>query len=126
MNFQKNKKWFLIGLLAITLSSFGIYQYLFQAPKTTEQRSVAYRGTTNDFLTKLQKEPTSWNGKTVVLTGVVTELLADGVLVDAVAFCQMTKKNSLSIAQKINIKGQVIGYDELLNELKLHQCILEK
>ncbi|CAM1361021.1 conserved hypothetical protein [Tenacibaculum litopenaei] len=126
MNFQKNKKWFLIGLLAITLNSFGIYQYLFQAPKTTEQRSVAYRGTTNDFLTKLQKEPTSWNGKTVVLTGVVTELLADGVLVDAVAFCQMTEKNSLSKAQKINIKGQVIGYDELLNELKLHQCILEK
>jgi hypothetical protein len=65
--------------------------------------------------------------KPVAVSGTITSVNKTEVILDETVNCNLTAADSsLKEGQKVTIKGRVVGYDDLLGELKLDQCNLNK
>ncbi|WP_348718856.1 hypothetical protein [Tenacibaculum sp. 190130A14a] len=110
------------------LAAFTAYTYVYKPHKTIEELNSSYKGSSEDFLEKASSNFNEWNSKVVELTGKITGLDSEGITLNNQIFCQFktpTLITTLNLNQNITIKGHVIGYDDLLEELKLNQCILK-
>lgn len=133
MNLLKKNKWliFLLVLtLVLTLGGFVVYQYVYQSHKTTEELNAEFTGTAIDFLSHVQNDFDQWNGKAIELSGKITTKDDKGIILNEQIYCQFREDvnladNNIQEHQNIKIKGRVIGYDDLLEELKLDQCIIK-
>jgi len=65
--------------------------------------------------------------KTIQVSGIISHIDKDLVILDGYITTQIASiKKPLNIGEKVVIKGRFIGYDELLEELKLDQCTIIK
>ena len=129
MSLSKKSKWILIILIIGLIAAFGVYKYAYKAHETTEELKADFTGSSNDFLTKVSSDANAWLNKTVELSGEITSKDEKGITLSNSIYCQFREDvnfNSLIKGQQITLKGQVIGYDDLLEELKLNQCIIQK
>ncbi|WP_075344030.1 hypothetical protein [Tenacibaculum agarivorans] len=124
---KKNKVTLLIVALIIIGSVIG-YQQIFKTTEDVAQTTkVDFEGTSKDFLTLLNTDASIWNNKVIVIEGVVSAVNDEGIILDNTIFCQFTDNAILTTFkenQTLKVKGLVIGYDDLLEELKLNQCII--
>ncbi|MFY0602655.1 MAG: hypothetical protein JXQ93_01815 [Flavobacteriaceae bacterium] len=129
MSLSKKSKILLLLAIGGILIAFGVYSYAYQAHKTIEEFSVEFDGKSNDFLIKIQENDSIWQNKAVVLTGTITSKDTKGIMLDGSIYCQFRDSITLTTIennQSIKIKGRIIGYDDLLEELKLDQCIIQQ
>ena len=85
-----------------------------------------------DFLKLFNKNETEANkkylNKVIESNGIITDvdLKNKSITIDEVIFASFEEFNILTfkINSKINYKGRFIGYDELLEEIKLDNCII--
>lgn len=124
---RKNKifLWLFLGLIVIV---YSLYRYAYQPHTTIENFKTEFIGTANDFLVKVQENDSIWQNKAVVLSGKITAADSRGITLNSYIYCQFRDTIalvSLQNNQTIRIKGRVIGYDDLLEELKLDQCIIQ-
>ncbi|CAM1359085.1 hypothetical protein [Tenacibaculum xiamenense] len=127
MSYFKKTKVILLCFLFI-LTFYSIYKYSYKPRKTIEELSINYKGKSTDFLEIASNDFSKWNSKIVELSGKVSELGNKGIIINRQIFCQFKnshKIKTINLNQNITIKGRVIGYDDLLEELKLNQCILK-
>lgn len=119
-------------ILLITLSiiiGFVIFKYSLQAPKKIELKKVDYEGMASDFFSKVQENSNIWQDKVIIIKGIITNTDDKGITLENKIYCQLrqkTNKTKLYTNQPITLKGRVIGYDDLLEELKLDQCIIQE
>ena len=130
MNLSKKSKVILSILVIIAISVFVIYKYTMRPPTKIEDRTVDFTGTSEQLLTKIQENVDAWQDKVVIISGIATAKDANGVTLSENIYCQFkdgpTKIGLRLGIQKITVKGRVIGYDDLLEELKLDQCIIQQ
>ena len=126
MNLSKKNK-FIVFLLAICCSGYVYYTHLMKPPASIESRQVAFTGTAAEFSPKVQENANEWLNNIVVLEGVLTSKDENGITLNNRIYCQFSTRQKIVVAEQIlQIKGRFIGYDDLLNELKLDQCIIQK
>ncbi len=126
MNLSKKNK-FIVFLLAICCSGYVCYTYLMKPPTGIQSKQVAFTGTAVAFSPKAQENANDWLDKVVILEGVVTSKDENGITLNNRVYCQFSATQKIVVAeQTLKIKGRFIGYDDLLNELKLDQCIIQK
>lgn len=127
MSLSKKSKLILV-LIAIGIAiSFMAYKYAMRSPEKIETKIISYDGTTSDFMKKVQENAKDWQDKVVVLKGNITSKDNKGITLENQIYCQFREDinfSSLQINKQIILKGRVIGYDDLLEELKLDQCII--
>lgn len=129
MSFQLKSKSIVIMSVIIVFIAFSTYKYIYKPHETIENRNIDYKGKASDFLSKITNDGiANWLNKTIEINGEITSLDSKGILFNNNIYCQF--KESLEIKglqkkQPITIKGIVIGYDDLLEELKLNQCIIK-
>ena len=69
-----------------------------------------------------------WQDKIVVVSGEVTNIDEKGIMLSSKIYCQLkqvTDLQKINPSNNISLKGRIIGYDDLLEELKLDQCIIQ-
>ncbi|CAM1342554.1 hypothetical protein [Tenacibaculum amylolyticum] len=123
---KRNKTFLFVVVLAIG-TMYGAYQYIFQPPKTITNSTIDFNGSASSLLSEVTQNPTQWQNKIVSITGKITSVDSQGFILEENIFCQVdTTINIKNIQQNqtITTKGFVIGFDDLLNELKLNQCII--
>ncbi|WP_299552356.1 hypothetical protein [Seonamhaeicola sp.] len=131
MSWLKNKKRYLIIFLCtglLTLTVLVVIKHIYKPHKTVAERTVKYSGTPQELLDEVHKDVTPWLNAVVRLSGTVTAMDASGFTLDNMVYCQTDSKSppsGLQINAPATIKGRVIGYDDLLEELKLDQTIHE-
>lgn len=129
MNLSKKSK-IIIGILLVGIvAAFAVYKYSMRPPKQIEEKAVDFTGTSQELLSKIQENAAEWQDKVVVITGTISGTDEQGIVLSSSIFCQMkdaTKITNLKTEQTITLKGRVIGYDDLLEELKLDQCIIQQ
>lgn len=127
MSLSKSKI-FIVAILAVITVGFGINSYIYKPHKNVGTTKVSYTGSTKDFLKKATQNATLWLDKVVLLKGKITQIDDNGITLDNSIYCQFEKfsKDQFLIQTQITIKGNMIGYDDLLNEVKLNQCIVQK
>ena len=124
MNLLKENKTVVI-LILLGIGLWSAYQYVFAAPLTTNEITAAYQGKAEDFKQLVQNDFDQWYNKIIQITGTITAIHEEGILLNQEIYCQFDDK-LISAAENevITLKGRVIGFDELLEEIKLNQCII--
>jgi hypothetical protein len=129
MNFRPKSKFIILLSVVISIIAFPTYKYIYKPHETIENRKADYKGKANSFLSKITNDGvTNWLNKTIELNGEITSLDSKGILFNNNIYCQLKESSEIKFLQKnqsITIKGIVIGYDDLLEELKLNQCIIK-
>jgi hypothetical protein len=125
---KKNKVVFIASvMMVLVVGVVNVYQYISMSPKDVVEITPEYVGDATEFNFLVTDNLSYWTGKVVQIDGKVTELTEYGVVINGTIFCQFENGDDLqSIVenQQINIKGKLVGFDEILMEIKLNQCIL--
>ncbi len=128
MNLLKRNKILLFLSAIVIVTGYSTYKYIYKPHKTIEDYEVKFVGTSEAFLKKVKEDAIVWQNVVVELSGTITSKDENGITMNTSIYCQFKKSASISqlkTGQKIEIKGRVIGYDDLLDEIKLDQTIIK-
>ncbi|WP_303316000.1 hypothetical protein Q4Q34_13335 [Flavivirga abyssicola] len=123
------KKW--IILIILICFCIGAYLYIYKDHRNIETEAPVFVVTANsigsEFSKGSLKSEKKYLNKTIIVSGIISEINQNDLTINDKIFCQFSKilKQSLKIGSEIKIKGRVIGYDDLLEQIKLDQCIIE-
>ncbi|RED22705.1 putative nucleic acid binding protein [Flavobacterium cutihirudinis] len=130
-----NKKIILIILIivvAIGVIAFGSYNYIMHGGArnlTTEKTNftVSSAFITSEFLGDIEAANKKYLEKAVAIKGKITALKGKEVILDGTVICSFNNQDlSIKKDQIVTVKGRVVGYDDLMGELKLDQCFIIK
>ena len=128
MNLSKKNKLTLLVVLVITSIGFSLYKYSLKPPTKISHKKVDFVGSASELLNKIQKEATLWQDKVVIISGKITKLDSQGMIISPNIYCQFQDSlflKTIQLNDTVSIKGRVIGYDDLFEELKLDQCLIQ-
>jgi hypothetical protein len=131
---MKRKKTATIFVTLLLLASAGIYFYygfLFKEARNIESErptvSTSATNLMNEYNSNQEKSDSLYLNKTIEVTGKVTRETDSVVVLDSIVFCLfIKKKRNKLLNSRLSVKGKCIGYDELFQEVKLDQCIINK
>ena len=109
-----------------------LYNYLYQDHRniSTEQPSATLISdeVVLRFKQDLSAAEEKFLDKTIIIKGSVSELNTNDLTLDNMVFCNFTEEISttIKISNNLKIKGRILGYDELLEIIKLDQCSIVK
>jgi hypothetical protein len=129
MSLSKKSKTLLLGLLIIVIATYSVYKYTYKPHKTIDDIELKFSGNATDFLSKIKEDNTVFNDAVVQIKGEITSIDGQAINLKNAIFCQMDSIVSLSelkVGQKVEVKGRMIGYDDLLEETKLDKTIIIK
>lgn len=112
-----------IGIIAFT--GFNYVMYGGARNLSTEETAftVSSKGITNEFAANIEASNKKYLEKAIAIKGTITKITGTEVIIDNSIVCNL--KNFDATIQKnqiVTLKGRVVGYDDLMGELKLDQC----
>jgi hypothetical protein len=127
------KKYILIGV-GILILAFVAYKYVYQSHRDISEESASFTVAVpeihKEFITNDSLAYAKYLDKTIQLQGKISQIdtLGNSLLLDEKLVVLL--KDKISDQQKINqnitVKGRFIGYDDLLDELKIDQATIVK
>ena len=120
------KKWIII--IVLVLIGYLVYSYLYQDHRNIKTEQAVFIVSSieinNEFSKSITQSETKYLNKTIEISGVITEINNIDLTIDSNIFCLLndTLSKAIKINTKIKIKGRCIGYDNLLEQVKLDQC----
>ncbi len=128
---SKKAKIIIGALVAIALVAFTINYVFHGGARDLAAEDTAFTVTskalTIEFTTDLAASNKKYLEKAVAITGKVTEIAATQIIVDNTVVCSLkTPDTTIKKDQNVIIKGRLVGYDDLMGEIKLDQCFIIK
>lgn len=121
------KKIIIIALIIIAIVGFG-YNYIYQEHRNIDNEVAEFTLTSIDIAKEFESNSIDtekkYLNKTIEVSGEITEINKNDITLGDKVFCQFTERINQKLKQQIKIKGRVIGYDDLLEQIKLDQCII--
>ncbi len=127
MSSKRRNSLLLASLFLILAGGFFFNNYLFKAPTPIEQQKIVFADVSSKFNSVIASNASEWQNAIVEISGTVTSVDDKGLTLDKTIYCQFKyadQVNERMLNNFLNIKGRFIGYDDLLEESKLDQCIL--
>ena len=99
--------------------------------RSISEESVSYKldpeSLFNEFIEDSQQAELKYLDQTIVVSGVITSINAKNITISNKIYCQFETLNSnFKVNKSIAVKGRCIGFDDLLEEIKLDQCSIIK
>lgn len=121
----------LIGLIMIITASYLVYNYIMTSGARDIQTeksefNISANNIFSEFSNNSETATAKYLNKTVEISGKVTNAGKNVITLDEKVSCQLQITEKLAIGSQIRIKGRVTGYDDLIEELKLDQCLIVK
>jgi len=116
-----------IGICLALLLAILSYNYIYQDHRNIKNEMAEFSLNSSDFYNQFLSDPVTsekkYLNKTIEVTGLITEVNSQEITLDENIFCQFSEsiKNSFRENIPLKIKGRFIGYDDLLQQLKLDQ-----
>lgn len=116
----------IIAILVIVLG----YNYLYKDHRDIKTEPVAFSLEAAELSSEFSLDPLAserkYLNKTIAVKGTVTENDMSSITLDALVYCQFDNPLSTEIQTNslLKIKGRLIGYDDLLEQVKLDQCFI--
>lgn len=126
-----SKKKLLGSLLILAIIGVVGYNYIYQDHRNIEKETAEFSMTAlevaNLFKENAANAEQKFLNKTIEVTGNVSDYNKTEITIDNQVFCQFLEPiNETQLNGNIKIKGRVIGYDDLLEQVKLDQCSIIK
>ena len=128
MSLSKKSKLILTVIFIVSIVLLFIVTKIIYAPheKTADVES-AYKGKASDFITSINIDTTITAGIVIELSGRVTSVLDSTITIDNNIFCQFSNQPiPINLGENVLVKGRYIGFDDIMGEVKLDNCILKK
>ena len=129
MSLSRKSKIALLILAIVLIGGYSAYKYAYKAHKIIDEFEVKFSGTAKAFSDKVQQDALTWQDVVVEIEGDVTSVDDKGFMLNSNVYCQLDENFSVTNieeGQHLKIKGRMIGYDDLLEELKLDQAKIIK
>ena len=116
-----------IGLLALVIGVLGYNYVMHGGARDLSQETADYTITSKEiaaeFTTNTALANKKYLEKAVAVEGIVTNKIENEIILDNGVVCIMKdKNNTIRVNETITLKGSVVGYDDLMQEIKLDQC----
>jgi len=124
------KKIFLILIILVLIGGYMGYNYVFKGPRDVKSESAAFTTTSlklkAEFSSEQNAANTKYTGKTIIVSGKVTEKTNHSITLDNGVICVLSviEKSDITANSIVKIKGKVDGYDDLFEQVKLTECSL--
>ena len=118
----------LLLIIALIIPAFCLYKYVYQNHRDIENEEASFELKSSTLINEFSINPieseTKYLNKTIEITGSITDINATNLTLNNIIFCQFSEhlQKSLSMNSQVKIKGRFIGYDDLLEQIKLDQC----
>jgi len=123
------RKWIVILGLLIIATVIG-YNYIYQDHRDIEKEVAEFSMNAEEisvlFSENAKAAEQKLLNKTVEVSGLISDINTNDITIDDRVFCQFSN-GTQALKNKnvtIKIKGRVIGYDDLLEQVKLDQCTI--
>lgn len=122
-----------ISLLIVVLLALGFigYKYVYHSHKDISNASSDFSLTVNQMVSEFTSNENEANkkylDKVISIQGKVSQvdLATKTMVIDNKATLIFSDIPKVKVGDNVHVKGRFLGYDELLEELKLDQCSLE-
>ena len=120
------KKKAIFILVLVVILAVG-YNYIYKDHRIIEDETPDFIVTSNAIFQEFSQNQiaseTKYLDKTVEISGVVTELSQNDLTLDSKIFCKFINTiTTINLKDVVKLKGRCIGYDDLLEQVKLDQC----
>lgn len=129
---MKKRQKIVIVIIALSiLAGFGGYYYIMHGGARDIQSEntsfvVASKDLIAEFNSNSETATKKYLNKAIEISGVVTKLNKKTVTIEESIFCEMLTLDGVGKGKTVIIKGRVVGFDDLLGELKLDACSVSK
>jgi hypothetical protein len=128
------KKILIAGILIVGLLFVGIYFYMYQEHRDISTEDANFSLTVKDLQAEFTADAVGANAKyldkTIEVSGIVTsiDMGSHSVVLDEKlsAVFKDSVLGGIKLQNSIKVKGRFLGYDDLLEELKLDEASLSK
>ena len=106
--------------------------YIYQGHRNIGDENAKFEISSNEIALEFVENPKRASVKylniTIEVSGKVSEKDSSTITLDDKVFCQFNSsiKTVVTNNSALKIKGRVIGYDDLLEQVKLDQCSINK
>ncbi|WP_223551568.1 hypothetical protein [Aestuariivivens sp. NBU2969] len=115
-------------VIVVIVASVISYNYIYQDHRNIEEEQASYNMKASILVNEFAIDPTTsekkYLNKSIEIIGNITGISDHTITLNQTVFCQLSKniKTKPNLYAPIKIKGRFIGYDDLLEEIKLDQC----
>ena len=125
-----NKMYKIIGfsIVAIVILAIAVYYYVMHGgARNVSNEETAFtissKKITDQFATNVDASNKKYLDKAIAITGIVTNANGKEVILDNSIICNLKEVDAtIQKDQKVTLKGRLVGYDDLMGEIKLDQC----
>jgi small nuclear ribonucleoprotein (snRNP)-like protein len=117
-----------ISSLVLILMLFLGYKYLYHEHRDIATEKAAFSVTVNQILKEFVADETKANAKyldkSITVKGKITTIdsVTNSVVLDEKVFVLFTNSTNVKLNENIVVQGRLIGYDSLLEEIKIDQA----
>lgn len=124
----------IISLLLIIVVAFVGYKYMYKSHRDIATESVSYSETPAAVYEAFQKNDSLANvkylDKTIEIYGKITNIDLKNKIITVdeklVARCTNSIPATLKLQNPVTLKGRLVGYDDLLEEIQMDQCTIKE
>lgn len=122
---MKNKSWFVFFFIIILIASAYIYIQKPHRDISTEtvEFSISSDALLKEFLVNESNASAKFLDNTIVVYGTLSENNNNFLVLDNKIYCNFEiEPPEISLNSTLTVKGRCIGFDVLLEQVKLDQC----
>ena len=122
-----------IGTLILMLLLVAGYRYVYQQHRDIATEKESFVVSVDSIFSEYQKNEAEadkkYLNKTIVVTGKASlvNLQTQSIVLDEKLFAVLSNKisNDIKLKSAVKVKGRLIGYDSLLEQIKMDQCVIQ-
>jgi CTP-dependent riboflavin kinase len=126
---SKKIKIILLSIVLAGIAGFAGFNYVMHGgARNLSNEDAAYtvssKSITDEFSTNVDMANKKYLEKAIIIHGKVTKITGKEITIDNSIICNLKDVDAtIQKDQTITLKGRVVGYDDLMGELKLDQCL---
>lgn len=124
----KLKKTLFVLLLAFLIGFFAFNYIMHGGGRDIQAEISAYKVSSsdikNEFSENVDVATKKYLNKTIEISGLISNIKDSIVTIDETIYCKMISLENIKNNKKTTVKGRFVGFDDLLQELKLDECNL--
>lgn len=121
----------LIVIFILILGSIIAYSYMYPNHRSISEETVSFAVKADyihgEFIQNSAQAEQKYLDQTLLVSGLVTAIDSQSLTIGHKVYGQfVTLTSDLKVNDSVTVKGRCIGFDDLLEEIKLDQCTIKK
>jgi hypothetical protein len=117
-------------ITALVITAFGVLAYCYVwygGARNVSSEEAVFNVSSKDIIAEfdsdIDKSNTKYLEKAIAVKGIVSQITQKQVIIDNTIVCDLKESDpSIKKDQQVTLKGRVVGYDDLMGEIKLDEC----